>query len=69
MLYCFYNQIFKAAELGTSKKTARWSRFGINVVQLFLAPINRALKKSRRFEPFVSIIRSRITQTDRFHRQ
>jgi predicted nucleotide-binding protein (sugar kinase/HSP70/actin superfamily) len=55
MLYCFYNQIFKAAELGTSKKTARWSRFGINVVQLFLAPINRALKKSRRFEPFVSI--------------
>jgi predicted CoA-substrate-specific enzyme activase len=55
MLYCFYNQIFKAAELGTSKKTARWSRFGINVVQLFLAPINRALKKSKRFEPFVSI--------------
>jgi predicted CoA-substrate-specific enzyme activase len=55
MLYCFYNQIFKAAELGTSKQTARLSRFGINVVQLFLAPINRALKKSKRFEPFVSI--------------
>ena len=29
MLYCFYNQIYKAENLGTSKKAARLSAFGI----------------------------------------
>ena len=55
MLYCFYNQIYKAKEFGTSKKTAVACRLGINVIQSFLKPINAALKKSERFDPFTNI--------------
>ncbi|WP_130838610.1 2-hydroxyacyl-CoA dehydratase [Lachnoclostridium sp. Marseille-P6806] len=57
MLYCFYNQIYKAKELGTSPRTARLCRLGIDAIQFFLRPINRELRKSRHFEPFVSIYR------------
>ncbi|MDD2354993.1 MAG: acyl-CoA dehydratase activase-related protein [Lachnospiraceae bacterium] len=55
MLYCFYNQIYKADELGTSRKAALSCRLGINAIQAFLKPINRELIKSKHFEPFVSI--------------
>ncbi len=55
MLYCFYNQIYKAEELGTSKKTAIISRLGINTIELLRAPARKAFAKSRHFDPPVSI--------------
>ena len=55
MLYCFYNQIYKAKELGTSKKAAMLCRIGINAIQAFLGPINRTLAKSAHFTPFTNI--------------
>ena len=55
MLYCFYNQIYKAKELGTSKKAAMLCRVGIGAIQAFLRPVNRALAKSAHFTPFTSI--------------
>ncbi|MBO4982365.1 MAG: 2-hydroxyacyl-CoA dehydratase [Lachnospiraceae bacterium] len=36
MLYCFYNQIYKAEHLGTSKKTARISSLGIWAIEHLL---------------------------------
>ena len=55
MLYCFYNQVYKAENLGTSKKTALLSTIGIRAIETSLAPINRAYKKSRHFDPPASI--------------
>ena len=55
MLYCFYNQIYKAKELGTSKKAAMLCRVGIGAIQAFLGPVNRTLAKSAHFTPFTSI--------------
>ena len=55
MLYCFYNQIYKAEELGMSKKTAIVSRFGIDAIELLRAPARKAFEKSRHFDPPVSI--------------
>ena len=55
MLYCFYNQIYKAAELGTSKKAAFLSRSGIEAIELLRAPARKAFEKSRHFTPPVRI--------------
>ena len=55
MLYCFYNQVYKAENLGTSKKTAMACNIGIRTIEGFLGPINRAYKKSRHFDPPASI--------------
>ena len=55
MLYCFYNQVYKAENLGTSKKTALACKAGIRTIEGFLGPINRAYKKSRHFDPPASI--------------
>ncbi len=55
MLYCFYNQVYKAEFLGTSKKAARMSSAGIHAIEAFLRPINRAYKKSKHFDPPASI--------------
>ena len=49
LLYCFYNQIYKADYLGTSKKTKYVSKFGINAVQKLRSPGVNALKKSIHF--------------------
>lgn len=51
MMYCFYNQIYKAKQLGMSKKTAYASRFLIWMVNRFRAPAAKALKNSRHFDP------------------
>ncbi len=56
MLYCFYNQIYKAEYLGTSKSAA----FGMNVAihaieDVALRPIYREYEKSRHFEAPASI--------------
>ena len=50
MLYCFYNQIYKAEQLGTSKKAARLSKLGIHAIMLLRKPAADAFRKSRHFE-------------------
>ncbi len=55
MLYCFYNQVYKAEHLGTSKKTARKSTVGIRAIEAALHPIYRAYEKSVHFEAPASI--------------
>ncbi len=49
MLYCFYNQIYKAEELGTSKKTAMLSKVGIEAIELLRSSARKAFEKSRHF--------------------
>ncbi|MBQ3105083.1 MAG: 2-hydroxyacyl-CoA dehydratase [Lachnospiraceae bacterium] len=51
ILYCFYNQIYKARQLGTSKKAAYLCGLGISALQMLRAPAAKALKKSRHFVP------------------
>ena len=52
MLYCFYNQIYKAEHLGMSKKTARTSALGIWAIAHVLRGAAAAeFKKSRHFDP------------------
>ena len=55
MLYCFYNQIYKADFLGTSKKAAFISRFGIRALEKLRAQAAKEFAKSRHFTPPVSI--------------
>ena len=55
MLYCFYNQIYKAEFLGTSKKAALLSRFGIRALEKLRAQAAKEFAKSRHFTPPVSI--------------
>ena len=55
MLYCFYNQIYKADFLGTSKKAAFFSRFGIRALEKLRAQAAKEFAKSRHFTPPVSI--------------
>ncbi len=51
MLYCFYNQIYKAEELGMSKKAARLSSLGIWAIEKLRGAAAKELKKSRHFTP------------------
>lgn len=51
MFYCFYNQIYKAEHLGTSKKAARMCRLGITGMNFVRSASAKALKKSRHFDP------------------
>ena len=55
MLYCFYNQIYKAEHLGKSKKAARLCSLGIKALEFLRSPANKAFKKSRHFEPSARI--------------
>ena len=50
MLYCFYNQIYKAEHLGTSKKSARTASLGIWAIEKVLrGAMVKELKKSKHF--------------------
>lgn len=49
ILYCFYNQIYKAEHLGTSKKSAFNSRVGIKALEFLRSSASKALKKSVHF--------------------
>jgi len=49
LLYCFYNQIYKAEKLGTSKKAAFLSHIYIWALEQFRGSARKALKKSRHF--------------------
>lgn len=52
MLYCFYNQIYKAEHLGTSKKAARVSKLGIwGIEHVIRGASNKEFKKSKHFVP------------------
>lgn len=52
MLYCFYNQIYKAEHLGTSKKAARLSSLGIWAIEHILRrSMVKGFRKSKHFTP------------------
>jgi len=51
MYYCFYNQLYKAENLGTSKKGAAVSRLGIKAIQRLRKPMSDAFAASRHFTP------------------
>ncbi len=51
MLYCFYNQVYKADELGMSKKTAFISKLGIEAIELLRSSARKAFEKSQHFDP------------------
>ena len=55
MLYCFYNQIYKADKLGMSKKAALISRLGIDALEFLRGSAAKALEKSKNFTPPTSI--------------
>ena len=55
MFYCFYNQIYKAEHLGTSKKTARTSKLGIWAMEYIRGAASKALKASKHFDPPANI--------------
>ncbi len=55
MLYCFYNQIYKAEELGTSKKTAILMRGAIWLIERLRGAATKAFTKSVHFDPPTSI--------------
>jgi predicted nucleotide-binding protein (sugar kinase/HSP70/actin superfamily) len=55
MLYCFYNQIYKAQELGTSKKTANLMKVAIWAIEKLRSGATRAFERSVHFDPPTSI--------------
>ena len=55
ILYCFYNQIYKADNLGKSRKTAVISRLGIRLIEMVRKSAYTAFKKSRHFDTPTSI--------------
>lgn len=54
-LYCFYNQVYKADYLGTSKRTKILSNLGIDAVEFLRSPGVKALRKSKHFMPPTNI--------------
>ena len=55
MLYCFYNQIYKADYLGTSKKAATVSKLGIKAIELIRLSARKALRASKHFDEQANI--------------
>ena len=55
MLYCFYNQIYKAKEFGTSKKAAVLMRGAIWLIEKLRMGASKAFKESVHFDPPTSI--------------
>ena len=55
MLYCFYNQIYKAEYLGTTKSSASTARLAIWAIGQVRGAAASAFKKSRHFAPPASI--------------
>ena len=55
LLYCFYNQQYKAKHLGGKKKSALISKAGIAFVEYFRSSAVKAFKKSKHFTPPCSI--------------
>ena len=55
MFYCFYNQLYKAEHLGTSKKSAMISKLGIKAIELLRKPASEAFARSKHFIPPANI--------------
>ena len=55
LLYCFYNQIYKAEHLGGKKKSAYIAKTGISFVEFLRGSAVKAFKKSKNFTPPCSI--------------
>lgn len=55
MLYCFYNQIYKADYLGMSKKSAIISRLGISGIEFLRGSARKVFERSTHFTPPSSI--------------
>lgn len=55
LLYCFYNQIYKAENLGGKKKSAFLAKTGISFVEFLRSGAVKAFKKSKHFTPPCSI--------------
>ncbi|MCD8039033.1 MAG: 2-hydroxyacyl-CoA dehydratase [Lachnospiraceae bacterium] len=55
MYYCFYNQLYKSENLGTSRKAASLSRLGIKLIQQLRKPMCDAFAASRHFIPPANI--------------
>jgi predicted nucleotide-binding protein (sugar kinase/HSP70/actin superfamily) len=51
MQYCFYNQVYKAEQLGTSKKSAMKAKLGIQAIEFMRSAARKALEKSTHFTP------------------
>jgi len=59
MLYCFYNQIYKAEQLGTSKKAAGFSKLAIWAIEHVLrGAASDEFEKSRHFDKPTSIYKT-----------
>ena len=56
MLYCFYNQVYKADELGMSQKAKKWCNLGIWAIEHPLrGGCTKAFKASKHFTPHTPI--------------
>ncbi len=56
MLYCFYCEVYKADELGTSKKSKKWCNLGIWAIEHPLRGVcTKAFAKSKHFSPHTPI--------------
>ena len=51
MLYCFYNQIYKAKYLGQSKKASFISKLGILAIEKMRSAASKELERSKHFLP------------------
>ncbi len=51
MFYCFYNQIYKAEHLGTSRRAARMAHLGIRGMEWVRSAAAKALSRSVHFQP------------------
>ncbi|MGV7936947.1 hypothetical protein PJO49_29240, partial [Mycobacterium kansasii] len=50
MNYSLYNQIWKADEIGFSKKNKLMAKTFIGIINMLEKPMNKALKASKRFD-------------------
>ncbi|MBE5867541.1 MAG: 2-hydroxyglutaryl-CoA dehydratase [Lachnospiraceae bacterium] len=55
MNYCFYNQLYKAENLGMSKKSAQLAKLGIWALERLRGAAVKEFKKSKHFDPPASI--------------
>ncbi len=51
LLYCFYNQNFRAEKLGLKKSSARNANLGIQLLEWLRSTARKEFEKSRHFEP------------------
>lgn len=55
LLYCAYNGIWRAREIGGSKLTALACRVAIGIIERYRKPVQELLSMSRRFQPLSGI--------------